>query len=210
MLALTSLTPIATGRLRFVFRHPAQPHLLVKIIRRDVADERQSRRWYKRLARTGPYSVYLREIREYLAARARHPDAAVPLVGIVGLVETDLGLGLVQEAVLGDDGALAPTLRDLVLRDGLTPAIESALAAFVEALLRHDVIVGDMHPGNIVYGFDAHGGSRFVLVDGFGEKNVLPYCSWSPWLNARHTRQRYAVLRRKLDKLLTERASRSG
>lgn len=206
MLALAHLEPLATGRLRLVFRHPESPQLLVKTLRGDVATARQRARWYKRFVRTGPYVAYLREIREYLASRARHPDAPVPIVAIGGLVETDLGVGLVQEAVRDASGALAPTLRELVLAEGLSPRIRAGIDDFIAALIRYDVIVGDMHPGNIVHGIDGRGGPRFVLVDGFGEKNILPYCSWSTALNARHTRQRAAVLRRKLEQLLGARA----
>jgi len=57
------------------------------------------------------------------------------------------------------------------------------------------VIVGDMHAWNIVYGSDSRGGPRLILIDGFGEKNIIPMASMSRRFNARNTARLYRRMR---------------
>jgi hypothetical protein len=193
MLALRHLQPIASGHLRQVYQHPEHADLLVKVMREDAIDERWARApWYRRLARTGPYASFVREFKEYVASRRYAPDSPSPLARIAGLEDTDLGLGQVVEKVRGADGGLAPTLNAWVRRDGFTPAMRAALDELLESLLAHNVIAGDLHAWNVVYGSDSRGGPRLVMIDGFGEKNTIPHCSMSRRHNASRTRYKFA------------------
>lgn len=197
--------PLAVGRLRCVHAHPDCPGLLIKTVRPDVIERRwgDAAPWYKRRVRTRQYTVFVRELAEYLAVQARHPDSDPPIARLAGLVATDLGIGLVAEKVRGADGAMAPTVAALGQAHGrIEPWLEAAFDGFLEGLLRHGVVVGDLHAWNIVYGSDSRGGPRLVLVDGFGEKNFIPRNSLSTRVNARHTRRLYARMRRMLGSLL--------
>ena len=198
-LRLSGTAPIAVGHLREVYEHPHASELLVKIMRADAVATRwgASARWYKRLPRARHYTGYVRELKEYVAAQVLGSGA--PIARMIGLTETDLGLGLISEKVRDDDGHLAPTLAALYRRDnGFSPRIEQALARLLEDLLAFNVIVGDMHAWNIVYGSDSRGGPRFVMIDGFGEKHVIPRSSMSRHLNAWNTRKLYRRMRAQL------------
>jgi hypothetical protein len=190
MLVLAGCTPIGAGTMRFVYAHPHNPDALVKVIRSDMLQSRWGGRkhWLKRRARARQFTVYLREIKEYVALRARDPLAA-PITRVLGLVETDQGLGMVVESVRGRDGGLAPTLADLYARDGYLPWMREAMDALFDELIRCGVVLSDSHPCNFVYGSTGDEPPRFVMVDGFGEKNVLPLCSISARYNARNTRR---------------------
>ena len=204
MLELAALAPLKTGNLRAIYQHPARADLLVKVIRREAFERRFVRgSWLKRVPRALHYTGYVRELKEYLALRARAPDALAPVARMVGIVETDLGVGLVSEKVVDAGGLLAPSLHAICRRDRGVPAwAEAALAQFLDELLRVNVIVGDLHAGNIVHGSDSRGGApRFILVDGFGEKNVVPFNSMSRWRNRRHTLHQFRRLRRELAEL---------
>ena len=136
LLELSAATPLAVGHLRSVFQHPLHADELIKIMRADVVASRWNRpdRWLKRLPRTRHYIGYLRELKEYIAARARAPHAEPPIARMIGLAETDLGLGLVSEKVVDADGALAPTLAALYGKErGFTAIMEQGLAAFLQA-----------------------------------------------------------------------------
>lgn len=210
-LQLGDTTPLTSGHLRWVYAHPHAPDLLVKVFRADAVAERFGHGpWYRRLARTGPYQGFVREFKEYLAARHHAPDRAPPLARIVGIVDTDLGVGQVVEAVRGADGALAGTLADWVGRDGLNADIELAMETLLEGLLAHNVILGDFHPWNLVYGSDSRGGPRLVMIDGFGEKNFIPHCSMSPRHNAHRTRHKYAKVMARLQRMATARGADPG
>ncbi len=205
VLRLAQTEPLAVGHLRKVYQHPLERDFVVKVMREDAVEARWGAggRWYKKLVRARQYAGYVRELKEYIAAQARFAAGNAPIARMVGLAETDLGLGLVSEKVRGTDGGLAPTLAALYAREGGFDArIESDLERFLAGLLACNVIVGDMHAWNIVHGADSRGGPRFVLIDGFGEKHVLPRSSMSRRLNAWNTRKLFRRMREQLVRLV--------
>lgn len=203
-LALASATPLAVGHLRYVFQHPGRADMLIKIMRADAVAARWNGpgRWHKRLPRTRHYVGYLRELKEYIGAHARAPQVDAPIARMIGVLETDLGLGLVSEKVVGADGALAPTLAAIYERRGFTSELNAALTVFLEGLLNANVIVGDMHAWNIVYGSDSRGGPRLVMIDGFGEKHAIPLSSMSRTINRYRTRRLYRRMLAQLERLV--------
>ena len=191
--------------MRKIFVDPRDDHLLIKVLRSDAIERRwgAAAPWTKCLPRARHFTGFVRELKEYIIARARHPQRTLPIPRMVGLVETDLGLGLVSEKVRGVDGGLAPTLAVRYARErGFSVAIERDLALFLDDLLACDIVLGDMHAWNIVHGSDSRGGPRFVLVDGFGEKHAIPLTSMSTWLNRRNTRRLYRRMRAQLTELV--------
>lgn len=202
-LSLAAHTPVAQGYMRRVYAHPHRDDALVKVIRADTQHARTqgARNWLKRRGRTRHHAVFLREIREYLALRARAPGIA-PISHIFGFVQTDAGLGLVVERLHGEDGALAPTLVELYGRHGDAPWLREGIDALFDALRDHHVVVSDVNPGNVVYGCGSDGVPRFALVDGFGDKNVIPLCSLSRRYNAYVLHRLQRKLMRRIARLL--------
>jgi len=204
VLQLADRAPLAVGHLRYVFQHPGNRNELIKVMRADAVASRWNRkdRWAKRLPRTRHYIGYLRELKEYIAARARSTHGEPPIARMIGLVETDLGLGLVSEKVVGVDGSLAPTLAAIYERRGFTPELDRALAAFLDGLIDSNVIVGDMHAWNIVFGSDSRGGPRLIMIDGFGEKHAIPISSMSRAVNRYRTKRLYRRMIAQLERLV--------
>jgi len=204
MLVLAGREPLAVGHLRSVYQHPQHADELIKLMRSDVVEKRWNARgrWLKRLPRTRHYIGYLRELKEYIAARALSDSGDLPIVRMIGLVETDLGLGLVSEKVVDADGALAPTLAAVYAKRGFAPDLRSALDAFLDGLLGGNVIVGDMHAWNIVYGRDSRGGPRLIMIDGFGEKHAIPVSSMSRVINRYRTRRLFKRMLAQLERLV--------
>jgi hypothetical protein len=199
MLTLAHQSPLAIGNLRAIHQHPLAADLLIKTLRAEAVARRYDApgRWLKRLPRARQYAGFVRELKEYLALLARAPAGIAPVARMVGIVETDLGVGLVSEKVVDGNGAMAPSLHSIYRQNGgASEWTDAALDKLLEELLRFNVIVGDLHASNIVYGSDSRGGApRLILVDGFGEKNLLPLKSISRWLNQRNTRRVYRRLR---------------
>jgi len=213
ILSLAQATPLAVGHLRQVFQHPREAGYVIKVMRADAVQSRwgEKARWYKRLPRARHYTGFVRELKEYIATQARSAERSAPIARMIGVVETDLGLGLIAEKVHDANGALAPTLAALYAREnGFSALIESELERFLDDLLACNVIVGDMHAWNIVYGSDSRAGARFVLIDGFGEKHFIPRSSMSRTLNAWNTRKLFKRMREQLVRLVPlERARES-
>ena len=205
-LVISDLVPVAKGSIRDVYRHPDNPGLLIKVIRKSTQDEKfgSGRRWYKsRKRRYGHLVSYVREIREHIAVNAastEHPDY---LQKIVGFADTDLGLGLVVEAIFAPDGSYAPTLSKLIAEGRMTPEIQEAFEKFCEAVMETEVIIADLHVHNVVYGSPDGDDPRFIIIDGVGHKTLIPLELVSQRIN------RWSNSK-KIEKLRARVAARSG
>ena len=202
ILNLRDRTPLAQGGSRFVFEHPDDPDLLVKVIRPEVIDDRfgKNTKWYKKRRRFGKYSSYIREIQEYLAVRETYGDDDPFLQRVVGFARTDMGLGLVLEAVKWVDGSLAPSLRNLIHTRRFDSEAHAALEIFLGGLLRSPVIISDLNMGNIVYSYSEDRGYHFVLIDGIGNNGLIPFKAISKAINRRSKLGRFKRLRTRIER----------
>lgn len=198
MLSLRHAKPIASGQHRLVFQHPEALDRLVKVMRPEIVALRgQDGPWYRRIARTGPYRGFVREFNEYLASRYAS-EGLSPLARVLGLLDTDMGPGLVVEKICAADGRLALDLDAWVRRDGLTSEVQAALDLLLAQLLEHNVITADLHAWNLVCE-EKHGETpRLVMIDGFGEKNFVPLSSMSRRNNAARTRSKFRKMIKRL------------
>jgi len=205
-LQFTKTEPLASGRMRLVFRHPKQPEWLVKVIRPDAIDERwgSGLRWYKFNRRFRQYISFIREIEEYVAAYSKHGRSLPFLQKVIGLEDTDYGLGLVLEAAMDSSGNLAPTLWRMVRDNNFHAEAQLALEEFFEQILASDVVIADLHPGNLVYACKQEGGNHFVMIDGLGVSTLIPFKSFSKRLNRRSKIRRIGRLRQRIAEKLAE------
>jgi hypothetical protein len=194
---LKATEPLTYGKSRLVFQHPEYPYLLIKVIRPEVIEERfgTGKKWYKRPRRHGHFLSYQREVSEYLVSRASCQETPDFLQKIVGFCETDFGLGLVIRAVRDPSGQLAPTLATLISTGRFTIQLKKDLVTVLDHILESDIIVSDLNLGNLV-----HDGSKFVLIDGIGNNNPLPFKAISKRLNRRSKLGRFKRLYERIER----------
>ena len=178
-LALAS-PPLLHGGRRAIYQHPFDSGLLVKVVRWDKYNRR--RRLLSAFDRFGAYRSMLFETKEYIAIARRLGSWPNYLQRYHGIVETNLGLGMVVEKLCGPDGLLAPTIHDVVRDQGVTRRLHALCATFYGAVERDACVIGDMSLFNIVL-VEREDGERLVLVDGLGEKSFIPIRSALPLLN---------------------------
>lgn len=173
---LANQTPVASGSTRYVYAHPDDASLLIKVIRPDAIEKRfgKGRPWYKVTRRYRHLISYMREVREQIALRAQCQDHPACLQKITGFVDTDLGLGLVVEAARDEQGQLAPALPQLIEEGRFDAAARSRLEACFAELMELPIILADIHGANFVYAWSERHGHHFVLIDGIGCKNLIP------------------------------------
>jgi hypothetical protein len=186
VISLSGLKPVGEGWRRLVYAHPHDPNLLIKVTRPDLPKKSHlSLRW----RRWGRLRNTAREVHEFLALHGSSPDDAWLVEFVHGFCQTDLGLGLVVEALRTPQGDIAPALSTLLRQGMMTDEIRNALHNFLEDLQASELILGDFWPTNIVYAFESSvGASRFVIVDGIGEKLFIPMNTLSRsyrWWNRR-------------------------
>lgn len=188
--------PLNMGRSRIVFEHPDDPALVVKVMRPDALEERfgGGTAWYKRKRRFGHFISYIREIEEYVAVHAALGHNPPFLQTVVGFVDTDFGLGFVTEAARDRDGNLAPSLGTLIQSGRFDSTVREDLERFFEQVVNCDAIISDLNVGNLVYAFHEKRGNHFVLIDGLGNTNPLPFKALSQRINRRSKRRRFERL----------------
>lgn len=184
-LQLTGQKPLASGTWRLVFQHPGEKDRLVKVMRADgkVAHARKS--WYKIASREGPYLLFLRELHEFVVAKAHSTGPRLPVPHCFGLVDTEFGLGVVVEKLTDRTGALATTLYAKFKEFGVTPHYEKLCFDLVDEINRHRIILVELRLRNIVIVEDEAGKERLMLVDGFGDSSLFPLHAWSEFANTR-------------------------
>ena len=174
--------------MRDIYAFPGRPDRLIKVIVAGKRDAYAARRGTARGriedALFGPYRTFQLEFKTYLAAmvRAERLDLPNPIAAIDGIVRTTEGLGQVVEMIPRRGGGLAPTLRHVLNGGRFDGGMVDALNDLVALLDRLAVPMPDLTANNIVW---HERRSRFVVVDGFGEKTVLPVREWIPALSHR-------------------------
>jgi hypothetical protein len=207
MLRLAHLTPIASGSTRLVYRHPDAADVLIKVMRPEVLERHKSGPFLKQMIRGRPVKLFLREIRELLLLMALG-ESPWFLQAVTGIAETDIGPGLIVEALRGRDGKLAPSLVDVIGRREFDASARQDLDRFVRALSESGVVLCAVSPTNVLYASDDVRGSRFVLIDGFGDRSYLPLKGLR-WVRQRAKARQLAWFSGEVERLLREPSSRT-
>lgn len=199
MLQLAQAVPVAKGGYQTIYRHPHDGALLIKVLNADLLQAWRRRGALARIFRgAGAYRHVIEEVSEQIFASAADGTRHDFLNPVVGLVHTDLGPGLVTPAVRDPDGNLAPSLKTLARAGLLAADVQDALEVFENRMLESAVVINDLNGGNIVYGSTDGGAPRLILIDGFGEKTLVPLGRMVPLLNRLSKRRKLRGLRARL------------
>jgi hypothetical protein len=197
---LKDCQPLACGVQRLIYPFPGHSELVIKVLRPDYVEARigPNSRLASRLRSCRQYHVFLREVKEYMAACARS-EAVLPLLPpFVGLVQTDQGLGMVERKICDQKGELAPTLSDLIGAGHMSQDRVRLLEELMASLMDSSVVLNDLHPENILLSTAPDGSERFVLVDGIGSATFLPVKGmvrlFNTWSKRRQTQRLLACV----------------
>lgn len=185
-LPLSQHEPVANGSSRWVYLHPHQPGFLIKVLKKRMPAQQVYgfKNRIKALKGRHKLTRHMREIEQYITVKSCRNDKFIEhLPMMTELQDTDMGFGVVVEAITDAQGQLAPTLTDLVHNKLMTIQRITLLEMFFERLLRSDVVAGDVHGRNIVLETKTDGTERFVLVDGLGDSTIIPTRALSWWIN---------------------------
>lgn len=199
MILLANKTPIKSGGEKLVFLHPHQPGHLIKVINPRFFNY-MHKQWpfMMRLQRLAHYWSYLRELTEHIAARTYNVPDLHHLQNITGLVDTDIGLGIVTEAITRRDGQLADTLGNLIDQARFNSIEQAAFLRFCDWLSQAPLIVRDLSVHNLVWHED---GRHFVVIDGVGGKIRPTLRSFSASYNRRSNRLKVEKLKQRVARM---------
>lgn len=191
MLRLRDEPVIAKGNRQHVYVYPGHPELLVKVPQPGTFDAEGhipgTNRIERRLRRATMYKGFFREFREYLELKARlqEPGVPLPICSVYGTVPTDLGLGLVYGRISDPDGSLSSSLQELIDTGRIEDWHLPLLNEFFDTLIEQHVIVQNKNLNNLVFQVEGPKSGRFVWIDSFGCKQLVPLRKWSKRWNAR-------------------------
>ncbi|WP_312634109.1 YrbL family protein [Pseudescherichia sp.] len=158
-LVLTDEDLLAKGNDRYVFQHPHDSQLLIKVVIPGIVK-------YKSKVR----EVY-RDVKE---CKPNNQTDSLYIQKIEGLVETNRGVGQVIVKECDEHSDIAPTLYQLALNKELDTGKLQKLNAFLAWFVTTGVIINSLHCKNIVYAWDsARQEYRFKVIDGFGDKTLF-------------------------------------
>lgn len=205
-LLLKDQKPVATGYSRLVYQHPRDRRFLVKVINSSVLERRRNkeRNWFQKRRKFQGYVDFVREIVEYICVRSQTEQPIPSIQRIVGIVDTDMGLGMVVERVTARNDETAPVLASLLRRDGFTPEIERMLETLIDDLNRNHVVLSELVVRNIVCAENDNNERQLVLIDGYGDKVLIPLYSFSKVANRWRNRRKYRQLIAEAKKIAAE------
>lgn len=194
MQKINQLRKIGEGTIKDVYQHPTEPDQIIKIIKPSIVapDGGFSKHGnIKRKLYQGIYRQFRRELLQYLQLCKNHYGSGqftFPVETPYGLVATDQGLGLVTEKITAPDGK-GWTLEALARDTALQPKHYQALQQFFDDCVRLHIVFGEVNIAGLMYTEQRSGRPEFVLVDGIGEKLLIPVRAMSAWVSARYVRK---------------------
>lgn len=188
---------ISRGTVRLVFEFPDQPDLLIKVF--HDFKKRSSRKRLKRLAwklfPTYRFRSILSELKCEMLVVLKLGTALeqIPISRMFGVVQTSRGPGVIVERINGPDKQLAPSLHAFFRAGKMDENVLEALNEFVERMFRLKIVARDVNLSNIVYGLRDNR-EQCILIDGYGERNLIPLRSMSKRLNDRSLNKQFMAI----------------
>ena len=207
MLRVNDLKFLGKGTVKFVYEDPVHPDRVIKIIRPELVAEDggfANHGRFKRSFAQGVYRQFRREIIQFLELSKnayQQPARVFPMEMPHGLVVTDQGLGLITEKITGPDGK-PQTLEHLAEQGALQAKHHEALERFFDECVELHLVFGEVNIAGLMYTESRTGRPEFVLVDGIGEKLLIPVRSWFKGLNTRYIRKVQARIMGQVDALM--------
>ncbi len=195
-LILTDADKIGEGRGRRVYAYPGHPEWIIKLHKpfrkKKLQLLRRQMRYMGR--RFGKYRHSIFEAEEYTAMVARTDRIPDFVPGYRGLVMAQGEIGAVFDAIRQPDGQIAPTLRQFLVAEGYSPALEAAINHLWAQVVAFRCVVSDPNLSNALVQRRDDGSLRLWLVDGLGERTVIPIMRMSNWVFHRNTTKSHQIM----------------
>lgn len=148
---------LAEGGKRNVYAHPNNDELIIKVWKKSQPY------WKKEL---------LYEVTSHARLRLKCRNSLYFIEKYVGIVNTNLGLGLAFYAEKNIHGLYAGTLKDYLYNNTDPMNICGMLDVFFDNLKSLDVIHEDITTANILIAYKPDIGDHLVLCDGFRDEGL--------------------------------------
>ncbi len=178
---LSSNTLLSEGGGRHIYAHPSDPGIVIKLHKPLREKPLQTLRtvFRPKRRRFGQLLNSIVEIDAFSEMVARTGQVPGFATQFLGFIATNRGPGAMFEAIRGTNGALAPTLENHARNNPVEAGIEAAIDCLWDQIVEFRAVVSDPTLRNVVVTGDSADGYRLTLVDGLGERTLIPIQSWS-------------------------------
>lgn len=179
---------IAHGKQRSVYKFPNDEQLLIKLAEHDDGHGSQPRHreFLRRYFPSVRYRHIFCEIEHETSIKIHATLKGIrsPIAPTRGVFKANNAVGLVVKQISLKNGEVGPTLHELISQGRFDDKALSALNVFARSFFTLGVIAGDVHAKNIVWG-DHNGEFVPFLVDGYGDRNLVPLKTYITWFKYR-------------------------
>ena len=153
-LSLAGLQPFAKGSHRHCYVHPENPDLCVKVPACAVDEH--------------CLAMQRRELEDYASLRNHGALALFERIpAMEGIVDTDLGIGIVSRLCRDVDGRISRNLTTLIREKGMSPGIAAAIDDLKRWLRAQRLLTRDTAPYNVVAIQLGEDEWKLVIVEGW-------------------------------------------
>jgi len=167
MIRLKNDQPFARGNKRACYFHPLQPDRCVKVLLPDQqpAMLRKQVSVWRRLRPKSAFDENIQECRQLeRLARKLGPECFRHLPVVDGIVDTDLGPGLVVELIRDADGSISLSGKEFTIKHGILPESWKAMEELLEFLMAHTIPIRDPFAHNLSFQRRSDGTIRAVVI----------------------------------------------
>lgn len=152
--SLVNREPFAKGAHRHCYVHPHNPDLCIKVPA-DADDKRC-------------HAAQAADLADFRALRKRWPEAVLDRIpAIQGVVETDLGIGIVSRLCRDADGRISRKLWTRVSEKGMSPGLSAAIDDLKRWLKAQRLLTRDTAPYNTLAMRIGEDEWKLVIVEGW-------------------------------------------
>lgn len=204
---LANLKPFANGGNRLCFVHPDNKNLCIKVARPNFspAEKRQRKGFPKNLK---PLSRFDDSQIEHDVLSDIHRRLGDEVLSMIprshGMINTDLGPGIITRLVTNADGKISVTLLQYLWEQGLTPEIQQSIKQFCEHWQALVVPSRDLLLHNIVVEQRADKECHLIVIDGLGWSDMIPLVKFSKRLAHRKAGRKIANMQERIKSLLAD------
>lgn len=191
LLNVDELQLIGEGGYKVVYQHPTDNKKVIKLMRpQRIAEDGTFKKHgrFKKHSMQGMYRQFRREIIQYLELCKNNykiKDYQFPVETPYDFLPTSIGLGITVEKIISPSGGVE-SLANLVENNKFDSKHLIALEKFFQDCIDLHVVFGEVNANGILYTEKRNNRPEFVLVDGIGEKLVIPLRSFFKKNNTRY------------------------
>ena len=215
MIKIGDAEPFAVGEERSVYYHPEDNGKCIKIALEPPGEDfrpagfRDWLFWISRQRNSMYFDCNYTDALFFEKLQEREdPHSFDHLPRFYGLVETDLGLGLICELIRNEDGTPCESLKEYwLMNNGLTEErVVAAIYEFLAWTVKENIFLRQIGPTNMLMKKFRNGAVKIYHIDAGGCLDLIPLANYIEWFS----RLRVAIKvnhfkRRKLNKRMIRR-----